>query len=269
MRDLCTELKMNDTVGIIGGGLCGIELANQISGMGKRVYMIEQKDTLAGQYYDQDICLEIRKELEKKGVLCKCGSPVTGFEEKDDMTVAYVKSEETIHAGFWILANGYQPNDALARACGIMTASEGGILAEDYYGRTNLQDIYAIGGCAAKKAMLSSMAAVEGILAALYAGSSETRKKVPAIGSYMLRINDHIFGVAGMTEGRASESGIDIVTGTADEPDRHPFFVFSETQAIKLIADKKNGRIIGGEIQGGISAGELINVITGIIQNKK
>ena len=67
MRDLCTELKMNDTVGIIGGGLCGIELANQISGMGKRVYMIEQKDTLAGQYYDQDICLEIRKELEKKG----------------------------------------------------------------------------------------------------------------------------------------------------------------------------------------------------------
>jgi pyruvate/2-oxoglutarate dehydrogenase complex dihydrolipoamide dehydrogenase (E3) component len=42
----------------------------------------------------------------------------------------------------------------------------------------------------------------------------------------------------------------------------------SHKQIVKLIAGRENGMILGGEVMGGSSTGELINIIGFIIQNR-
>lgn len=63
--------------------------------------------------------------------------------------------------------------------------------------------------------------------------------------------------------------GIPYIFGTLEGIDRHPGSLpNSHKQTVKLIAAKHSGVIIGGEVIGGLEAGELTNVIGLAIQNR-
>ena len=77
------------------------------------------------------------------------------------------------------------------------------------------------------------------------------------------------FGVAGLTETMAELENFDIVTGIFEGIDRHPGTLSdTHTQFVKLIVGKESGVILGGEVAGGLSIGELTNTIGIIIQNR-
>lgn len=89
------------------------------------------------------------------------------------------------------------------------------------------------------------------------------------IAIYSTAIGDTAFATAGLTEEQASRENYDIVTGVFQGPDKHPGTLPGmHTQMIKLIACKDTMTILGGEIMGGVSCGELINVIGLAIENK-
>ena len=61
----------------------------------------------------------------------------------------------------------------------------------------------------------------------------------------------------------------DIITGAFSTVDKHPGTLpGTHKQEIKLIVARKSGVILGGEIIGGASTGELINFIGCAIQNR-
>jgi pyruvate/2-oxoglutarate dehydrogenase complex dihydrolipoamide dehydrogenase (E3) component len=65
------------------------------------------------------------------------------------------------------------------------------------------------------------------------------------------------------------EEGFKIISASFKGVDRHPGKLNNpHSQSVKLIATRNNGLIIGGEIVGGVSAGELTNVLGFVIQNK-
>ena len=67
----------------------------------------------------------------------------------------------------------------------------------------------------------------------------------------------------------AKKEGFDIVTGVFEGIDRHPgTLADTHKQLIKLIVGKESGIILGGEVFGGLSSGELTNTIGIIIQNR-
>jgi pyruvate/2-oxoglutarate dehydrogenase complex dihydrolipoamide dehydrogenase (E3) component len=89
------------------------------------------------------------------------------------------------------------------------------------------------------------------------------------IGIYSTAMGNTGFGTAGLTETRAIEEGIAILSGSFEGIDRHPGNLpDAHKQLVKLIAAKYSGVIIGGEVIGGLSAGELTNVIGLIIENR-
>lgn len=60
-----------------------------------------------------------------------------------------------------------------------------------------------------------------------------------------------------------------MVTASFTGVDKHPCTLPEvHKQTVKLIAARESGLILGGEIIGGISTGELTNLIGFIIQNK-
>nr|MDA3821647.1 hypothetical protein [Bacteroidales bacterium] len=77
------------------------------------------------------------------------------------------------------------------------------------------------------------------------------------------------FGTGGITEKKAIEENLDYIVGTFEGIDRHPG-TLSDThkQYVKLIAGRESGVILGGEVYGGLSAGEIVNTIGMIIQNR-
>ncbi len=67
----------------------------------------------------------------------------------------------------------------------------------------------------------------------------------------------------------ALELGYNIVIGSAKAPNRHPACMPGMKDIwVKLVFEKKRGVILGGQIMGSDSAGELINVISACILNR-
>jgi len=74
---------------------------------------------------------------------------------------------------------------------------------------------------------------------------------------------------AGLTETRAREEGFDVITDVFEGVDKHPGKLpGAHKQMVKLIVGKESNIILGGEVVGGLSTGELTNLIGFIIQNR-
>ncbi|MCK4514312.1 MAG: hypothetical protein KAU31_03590, partial [Spirochaetaceae bacterium] len=75
-------------------------------------------------------------------------------------------------------------------------------------------------------------------------------------------IGDTALGVAGLTETVARKEGFDIVVGTFKGVDKHPGSLpGTHSQFVKLIVGRESGVVLGGEVVGGVSTGELTNII--------
>ena len=89
------------------------------------------------------------------------------------------------------------------------------------------------------------------------------------IAIFCTAIGDTAFGAAGVTENLANERGFEIIAGTFEGIDRHPGTLpDTQKQIVKLIASADSGVILGGEVIGGKSVGELVNLIGFVIQNR-
>ena len=74
---------------------------------------------------------------------------------------------------------------------------------------------------------------------------------------------------AGVTEHLALDRGFDVISASAEGIDKHPKSLpGTSSQFVKLIVNRESGLVLGGAVVGGVSAGELINVIGVIIENK-
>jgi pyruvate/2-oxoglutarate dehydrogenase complex dihydrolipoamide dehydrogenase (E3) component len=90
-----------------------------------------------------------------------------------------------------------------------------------------------------------------------------------AVGVFSTQIGEHAIAAAGLTERQARAEGYDIVIGQAKAPSKHPGGMPGAVPtSVKLIFSKNDGAILGGEASGGLSVGELINVISACIQHK-
>jgi len=74
---------------------------------------------------------------------------------------------------------------------------------------------------------------------------------------------------AGLTEDSAQKEGFEIIVGKTEATDKHPSTLPGTSKVkIKLIFSKNSGVILGGQVAGGISCGEVINIIGLAIQKR-
>ena len=72
-----------------------------------------------------------------------------------------------------------------------------------------------------------------------------------------------------MTCRTCEKEGFRYVTATASAPDRHPGVLPGASELkVKLVFSDRSGIILGGQMSGGPSAGELINMVALAIQKK-
>lgn len=275
------KLKGAENIVVVGAGFIGIEMSDELKKKGKNVTLVELLPHVLPLAFDPDLADEAEKILRDRGINVLTGHSVkeiVGKEKVEGVQIEYNNEVDVLKADAVILSMGYEPNTELAQNLEV-TFNRDGFIKVDEYMRTDHPDVFAVGDCAEKrdfftrkrsKAMLASIACAEARVAGMNLYKLSTLKTISGtIAIFSTALNGTGFGAAGLTETVARAEGFDIITGRFDGIDRHPGVLNNpHKQIVKLIAGRENGVILGGEVMGGSSAGELINIIGLIIQNK-
>ncbi|MEW5787984.1 MAG: NAD(P)/FAD-dependent oxidoreductase [Pseudomonadota bacterium] len=232
-------------LGIIGGGVIGVEMAQICRDFGADVLMLEGKERILGEVEE-----EIAKHLTD--LLVTEFPVITGARieeitgQPDSMRIKYADAEGNpgeFLCDYVLLATGKRPNTAKLNleAAGVSLA--GAAIHTDRRGRTNVPHIYAVGDVVGGY-MLAHTAATQGRVAAqnLLGEPAEYDQDLDC-GVIFSRPQA---GFVGLTLAQAKARGIDAAEVKMPMSIDAKAMIALETHGlIKLVADKLSGRIVG------------------------
>ena len=263
------EGKAKDVV-IIGGGLIGVEATEALVAQGCRVTVVEMLPQILGML-DWEMARLVERHMEAKGVKVMTESKALDFlsEAGNEDRVSQVRtSKGLLSADLVVLAIGVRPNVALAKAAGLALGEKTGALQVNDRLQTSDPRVYAAGDCVECIdrqtgqpcfVPLGSTANKQGRVAANnICGGNDAFPGI--LGSTVCKVFD--FGVArtGLTEAAARALGYEIIVAMAPGPDKAHYMPQSKPLLMKLVADAKNGRLLGVQATGPGDGAKRIDV---------
>jgi len=266
--------KAKDLI-IIGGGFIGVEFADECR---KRenldVSVIELLPHCLLLACDEEICIKVEDKLREHGVNVLANSRARAIAGNGKVEYVELGNGEKLKADAVIMGIGVAANSVLAQKADLKVDERSSIYVDEFM-RTNDENIFAVGDCARKtsfftggpsRLMLASIAGIESRVAGANLFTLRRRNE-HAIGVFSTVIGGLCIGSAGMTEKAAREAGFDIVVGEASSPNRHPAGMPGmDNVSVKLVFSKESRIVLGGQICGGSSVGEAINIVGATIQ---
>jgi dihydrolipoamide dehydrogenase len=257
--------QLPESIIIGGSGAIGVEFAYVMANFGVDVTIVEFLDRMVPTE-DADISKELAKHYKKLGVKVLTSTAVkkvedTGSGVKVTVAPAAGGDEQVLEAGKFLAAFGFAPR---TKGYGLentgVQVSERGAIEIDDFGRTNVDNVYAIGDCTGKM-MLAHVAEAMGIVAAETINGAET---MPVAFDFVPRAtycNPQIASF-GYSEAQAKEKGYDVKTAS------FPFSANGKAMGlgepigfVKVVADAEHNEIIGAHMIGP-SVTELLPVLT-------
>ena len=280
IKDLKTKADEVSNIVIVGGGFIGAEVAEQLSHHpDKTISLIESKPYCFNKAFSLELSKIATEKLRETRINVYTSTLVKEvLGENGKVIGVLLDSGEIIKAELVIMSIGYKPNTEIAKKAGLELNSEDAIKVDNFE-RTSVKDICAIGDCSQTLGfitgrldhiMLASTAAAEArVLGYNLFGIKIRRCSTGTIGIFSTEINGLSIAAAGLNENSGEENSIDYVNSEFSDFDTHPGnFSNTSTLTVKLYASPTDGSILGGEVWGGKSAGEIINIIGLAIQKK-
>jgi len=278
IRQAYDYLKDAENVVIVGGGFIGLEMADAIAKLGRKVTVVEMLPHCLQLVFDEEFCVMAEEEMKRLGIGVKTSSKVVEFTGSGKVEKVRLESGEELDADIVFVAIGYRPNVELAKKAGIEISPAGAIYVDEYM-RTSVPGIFAAGDCAQPRdfytklptrIMLASRACTEArVVGENLFDIRSVRNVHGVIGIFSTAIGELSLAGAGLTETRARKEGLNVLVKTVTAPDKHPGALPGTRQVTaKFIFSKCNQQILGGQLAGGLSVGEMINVVGTVIQAK-
>ncbi|MGB9858126.1 MAG: FAD-dependent oxidoreductase [Dictyoglomaceae bacterium] len=279
LKKVVEEVRQAKNVLILGGGFIGVEIADEVSKLeGVNVYLVELLPHLLAQSFDEEFSILAEEKLKSKGVNVLTNAKVVEFLGDDKVKKVRLEDGKEINVDVVILGIGAVPNSSLAKSAGLEIINNGAIWVDEYM-RTSDPDIFAIGDCALKRdfytrrntaVMLASTATAEARIAGANLYKIKLiRENKGTIAVYSTYIDGLVLASAGLTENSAKREGFEVVVGLVDGIDKHPGTLPGVNKTkVKLIFSRYSGVLLGGQVAGGSSFAELINLIGIAIQQR-
>ena len=277
IKALVAQQQAKDVV-IIGGGLIGVETTEALAAHGCRVNIVEMLPQILNML-DWDMARLVEQHLESKGVKVLTNTQALSIEGHvgNDATVAQVRTDKgVVPADMVILAIGVRPNTTLAKAAGLAIGETTGAIEVNDHLCTSDPDIYAAGDCAQTTDRLTgqpafvplgSTANKQGrVVAVNICGGDEAFPGI--LGSAVCKVFDFSVARTGLSERTAKRLGYDLITALAPAPDKAHFMPQAKTLLMKLIADRKTGRLLGVQAVGPGDGAKRIDVAATAISAK-
>ena len=244
---------------IIGGGVIGSEFAGLLAQLGTKVSVVEMLPNLLPME-DIDSSKTIERELKKHGAEIYTGEKVLSVQDGAGGVVCKLQSGKEITSEKVLVAIGrsFNTDDINVGAVGLELNKNGSIKVNDKM-ETNVKGVYAIGDCAGVY-LLAYTASHEGTVAV--ANALGKNQKVDYRAVPVTIFTDPEVGSVGLSQQKAEAEGHEIRIG------QFQFRNLGKSKAerdlvggVKIIADKKTDKILGGHIVGA-HATDLIHEVT-------
>lgn len=240
------------------------------------ITLIEAMESILPLAFDKDMITPATELLQEHGVKIRTNTMVKRIiGENGKATGVELNTGEIILADGVILAIGYRPNTTLAKKAKIDIGIFGGIITDEYM-RTSVADIFAVGDCAEhrdfftrkqSRLMLASTGASEARIAGMNIFDLRViRQHKGSIAIFSSSLDEISMGAAGITETQAEAEGFHFVTGNSMGMDHHPGKLPGAKIKMKLLFSTGSGILLGAQIIGGKTTGEMINILGLAIQ---
>ncbi len=242
----------------IGAGFISMELAAFLMEQNRDKFDIKIIEFLGHPLplmFDAELGDRVHEYMENKGIKIQTGEKVTRILNKDG-TVSGVElsSEDNIAADLVFLNVGTVSNLELAKDMGL-EMGRFGIKVNEYL-ETSDPDILAGGDCienhhfVTKKPTpirLRGPAVIQGrLIAKRLAGFDIPFPGV--LGNSAVRLFDKYLASTGLTEEQAKKENCDTVCATVDSRSKHNMIEGKKPWSLKLVFDRKDGKLLGGQI---------------------
>ena len=245
-------------LGVIGGGVIGLELGSVWNRLGSEVTIFEALDEFLA-IADQQIAREARKIYTKQGLNILTGTLVTGTEVNSrKVTVSYKTKDGDKSETFdrLIVAVGRKPytEGLLADGCGV-TQDERGFIEVNEVCETGVPGVYAVGDVV-RGLMLAHKGSEEGVMVAERIAGKQAQVNYDTVPSVIYTHPETAW--VGQTEEQLKQKGLRYKVGIFPFAASGRAMAQNETAGmVKMIADQETDRILGVHIIGP-TAGDMI-----------
>jgi len=255
------QSRCQDVV-VVGGGYIGLEMAEAFVMWGANVVLVDGSPNVM-RTLDPDMSELVADAMKRHSIDVRTGVTVTGFEPG-----AVHTADGRIGADLVVLGMGVTPNSQLAEAAGIELGARGAIRV-DRRQQTSIEGIWAAGDCAESFHLVSgrhvhialgTVANRQGRVAGInIAGGYATFPGV--VGSAMTKVCSTEVARTGLTETEAARDGFRTVAGRIESTTRASYYPGAAPVTVKVVAEARTGRLLGGQIVGGAGSAKRIDVL--------
>ena len=246
-------------IAIVGGGYIAVEFAGIFAGLGSKVTKLYRGEQIL-RGFDHDIQNQLADEMRNKGIDVRVRTNVTKIEKTDKGLTLTLTDDTTLDVDAVMYATGRAPN---TKGLGLENAgvemADNGAIKVDAYGKTNIDNIYAVGDVT-DRIQLTPVAIKEGHAFALTVfGDTPTAPELDPVPTAVF--SNPPIGTVGLSENEAREQGYDVeIFKSSFKPMKYTLTDITERSMTKLIVDKKTDKVLGAHMIG-IDAAEIIQGI--------
>lgn len=271
LNALTAALKNAKKALVIGAGAIGLEAAMALRHSVPDVTVVEMREQVLPGILDEDMAAAVKEYLAAGGISLNTGMTVSAVHGAEVFT-GIGCGDRVLSADLGIMAAGFIPDVEFLSDSGIEVQKHG--IVVDEYLRTSLDGVYAAGDCIAAwsvidgrqfPAKLATGAYKQGIIAGTNAAGGNDKYRGTA-GTFVTRIGRLEVSGTGYTRAEAARGGYDPVEGKIKTGILPEYFPGNPGITVKLIGDRKTGKIIGAQALGERGAAERINIISTVIE---
>lgn len=268
---------------IIGGGYIGVEMAEAMHERGISTTIVEMLPQLMPNFdadmvenmsqYMRDQGIDVRLEHQAERVTHHTGNSASRFQ------VHLTQSDEPLHTDLIIVATGVKPNAELAADAGLRLGKSGAIWV-DRHMLTSDPHIYAAGDCVEHFHLVTGENAWIPLATSANKGgrlvgdnlvsriqSTATEGFPGILGTAVVKVFEYTMSTTGLTEQAAKSSGLFgpegefVGSARIENYEKTGYWPGAEEIEVKLIFDKRTGRVLGGQLAGKAGINKRIDII--------
>jgi NADPH-dependent 2,4-dienoyl-CoA reductase/sulfur reductase-like enzyme/rhodanese-related sulfurtransferase len=243
---------------VVGGGLIGLETAENLVHLGFDVTLIQKPDHVLSPLDPEIACL-VQEHIQRNGVRVVANEGAVGFKQLEGGVIDVLTSAGNAYpAEIVILAIGVRPDTTLAKTAGLTIGDRGGIRVDEHM-RTSDPDIFAVGDVVEVRDFMTG----QWSLIAL-AGPANRQGRIAAdviTGRDSRYRGTQGTSIIGLFDGAAAWTGVNEKTlRKLGDQDYEKIYLFPNSHAgyypgakmlgLKVIFRKSDGRVLGAQALG-------------------
>ncbi len=272
---------------VVGAGAIGIELAQALKHKGLDVTLVDMSSQVLPNLVGSEFAQKASEELIKNDIQLALNSKVVKLIGEKFVNEVHLDNGEIIYLdefapctgnnnisikGLVVFSTGVIPDLKFIPKNTIEIGKQGIVVNERM--ETNLPDVYAVGDCVQYKSFITgdivggklatNAVPMARVLAENLIGKEAKYKGY--INGAATKVYRHYIGGTGLNANAAEIAGFDIVKAYSQLSTQFPIMPDNKELRLKLIADKKTRKIIGGQVFSGEPVTTLIDLISFAIQ---